>query len=134
MLRSPYSVDVRRLPTRLAIGFMALSALLRLTYYIAKPLPLPGMLLHLCNNLLSFVQVLLVGAGYGSLAALLGGICLVVFPQWAVVTLLILRRRKTLRWRPLRPGASPAALLDCREWRFTVLVLLAASVLEAVAL
>ena len=95
---------------------------------------LPGMLLHLCNNLLSFVQVLLVGAGYGSLAALLGGICLVVFPLWAVVTLLILRRRKTLRWRPLRPGASPAALLDCREWRFTVLVLLAASVLEAVAL
>ena len=47
MLRSPYSVDMRRLPTRLAIGFMALSALLRLTYYIAKPLPLPGMLLHL---------------------------------------------------------------------------------------
>ena len=93
---------------------------------------LPGMLLHLCNNLLSFVQVLLQGAGYGQLANLFSLGCLVVFPLWAAAALWAARKTIRPALRPLRPGVSAAALLDCREWRFTVLVLLASALLDAV--
>lgn len=92
---------------------------------------LPGMLLHLCNNALSFVQVLLQGAGFGGLAALLSAGCLAGFPLWAAAVLLRAKRAGRLHHKPLPPGAPPTALLRCREWLFTVLALLAAALLEA---
>ena len=65
LLRCPYVIDRKRPSTALALGFMALSAILCLIYYVVKPLPLPGMLLHLALPVLAALAFIVAVLGWG---------------------------------------------------------------------
>ena len=69
-MKHHYTIDKRAPAARLAVGFMALSALLRLIYYAVKPLPSLGMLLHLALPLLAALWFVFAVLRYGKRSAL----------------------------------------------------------------